>query len=146
MFDGVPTLNSQSDENCEMTIGRTSFWNRLCEVSREKGLEPSPAGIARELDIWPSAVTKWVAGTGLPTQQRLVQLAVRRGVHTEWLLSGQGEKYVRPADPVSRDMWELWAQLKETPRRRLLSAARYELSIQSADVVATGERVSKLLG
>lgn len=116
-----------------VTKARTlGFWARLVEASREQGLDYSPSAIARELDVWPSAVTKWMAGTGLPTKKHLVALAIARGLNTEWLLSGQGEKYAKKADAVSSELYEIWARLPDAPRRRLLAAARYELTLLAA--------------
>lgn len=128
-----------------MTKARTlGFWDRLTEASREQGLDHTPSAIARELDVWPSAVTKWMAGTGLPTKKHLVALALARGINTEWLLSGQGEKYAKKVDPISSELYEIWAQLPETPRRRLLAAARYELTLLAAQGAGAAVKASAL--
>jgi hypothetical protein len=62
-----------------------TFWDRLEEASNDVGLPSGLSDIARELDIWPSAVQKWRDGINFPAKKNLIVLAKNRGVNLEWL-------------------------------------------------------------
>lgn len=109
-----------------------SFWERLEEASYDVGLPCGLSDIGRELDLWPSAVQKWKDGLGLPGQRNLIELAQHRGVNTEWLLTGRGQKFAESAmDVGTRELLKLWQGLDDTARNRLLGAARYEETLRA---------------
>jgi hypothetical protein len=106
-----------------------SFWARLVESSRDVGLPYGLSDIARELDIYPSAVQKWRDGDSLPYEKNLITLAKARGVNTEWLKTGRGDKLATGTmDAGTRELLSIWMKLPEDARTRLLNSARYERS------------------
>lgn len=110
-----------------------SFWTRLEEASRDVGLPYGLSDIGRELDIWPSAVQKWRDGTSLPYEKNLILLATNRGVNTEWLKTGRGDKLAKGAmDSGTRELLTIWAKLPAEAQLRLLGAARYERNVITA--------------
>lgn len=109
-----------------------TFWDRLEEASQDIGLPCGLSDIGRELDIWPSAVQKWRDGEGLPGQRNLIQLAMNRGVNTEWLKTGRGPKLSEDAmDAATREFLAIWTKLDDDARKRLLNAAHYERTSKS---------------
>lgn len=109
----------------------SEFWDRLEESSCDVGLPCGLSDIARELDLWPSAVQKWRDGLNYPGQKNLNQLAINRGVNTEWLKTGRGPKLAEGAmDSSTREFLKLWTSLPPEARDRLLGAARYEHAVQ----------------
>lgn len=111
------------------TDATETFWDRLEEASRDIGLPCGLSDIARELDIWPSAVQKWRDGDSLPYQKNLIALALVRGVNTEWLKTGRGDKLAEgKMDAGTRELLSIWTKLPEGAQTRLLNAARYERS------------------
>lgn len=113
-----------------MEMPETTFWERLEESSQDVGLPCGLSDIARELDIWPSAVQKWQDGIGLPAQKNTIQLAKNRGVKFDWLLYGVGPKLAESAmDAATRELLALWNSLPQDAQERLLHAARYERAI-----------------
>lgn len=110
---------------------QSEFWDRLEEASRDVGLPYGLSDIGRELDLWPSAVQKWRDGLNYPGQKNLNQLAINRGVNTEWLKTGRGPKQAEGAmDTNTRELLKLWTSLPAEARDRLLGAARYEHTVQ----------------
>lgn len=109
-----------------------SFWDRLVEASEDLGLPCGLSDIARELDLWPSAVQKWKDNTSLPAQKNLIALAMNRGVNTEWLQTGRGAKLSESAmDAATRELLAIWTKLNDEAQGRLLTAARYERTATS---------------
>lgn len=110
---------------------QSEFWDRLEEASRDVGLPCGLSDIGRELDLWPSAVQKWRDGLNYPGQKNLNQLAINRGVNTEWLKTGRGPKLAEGAmDSSTRELLKLWTSLPPEARERLLGAARYEHTVK----------------
>lgn len=104
-----------------------TFWDRLVEASQDVGLPFGLSDIGRELDLWPSAVKKWRDGIAMPEEKNLTALAVNRGVNTEWLKTGRGDKLSEESmDAATREFLAIWTKLDDTARERLLNAARYE--------------------
>lgn len=105
----------------------SSFWDRLEEASRDVGLPCGLSDIGRELDVWPSAVQKWRDGISLPYKKNLITLALNRGVNTEWLETGRGDKLAKSEmDAATRELLAILRDLSPEARDRLLNAARYE--------------------
>ena len=116
-----------------------NFWERLKKASEWAGLPCSPSDIAAELDISPSAVTKYVNGA-FPKKQNINTLAIKRRVRSEWLLSGQGDMVSeRDLEPEAQELLQLFRGLDDDAKVRLLAAARYEHQV--ATTVNTGKRV-----
>jgi transcriptional regulator with XRE-family HTH domain len=114
------------------------FWQRLREASDFSGIPCEPGDIAKELDIWPSAVTKYIEGK-FPSKKNINKLAIRRKVRSEWLLSGQGEMVAEEAlDEETLEALKLWRQLDDSARQRILISLRHEFN--SADSTSTGKR------
>lgn len=86
--------------------------------------------IARELDIWPSAVQKWRDGVNYPAKKNLITLAQTRGVNVEWLETGRGAKLSEKAmDAATRELLAIWLKLPKDAQERLLHAAQYEKNL-----------------
>jgi len=103
-----------------------TFWVRLQKSSEWAGVPCSPADIAREINVWPGAVTKYIEGK-FPSKANINKLAVRRKVRSEWLLSGQGEMVAEEAlDKETLEFLRLWRHLDGTARERLLISLRHE--------------------
>lgn len=110
---------------------QSEFWDRLEEASRDVGLPYGLSDIGRELDLWPSAVQKWRDGLNYPGQKNLNQLAINRGVNTEWLKTGRGPKLTEGSmDADTREFLKVWTSLPPEARIRLLGAAKYEKAVQ----------------
>lgn len=109
-----------------------TFWDRLEEASRDLGLPSGLSDIARELDIWPSAVQKWRDGVNYPAKKNIITLARNRGVNVEWLETGRGPKLAEgEMDAATRELLAIWLKLPEEAQARLLHAARYERTATS---------------
>lgn len=107
-----------------------TFWDRLEEASADVGLPSGLSDIARELDIWPSAVQKWRDGINFPAKKNLIVLAKNRGVNLEWLETGRGPKQAEGAmDAATRELLSIWNKLPQDAQERLLHAARYEKTV-----------------
>lgn len=114
---------------------RGSFWERLQKASEFAGVSCDPTDIAKELDVWPSAVTKYIDG-GFPSKENINKLAIFRKVRSEWLLSGQGEMVAEEAlDDDTLEALKLWRQLDDQAKQRILISLRHELNatIQTSD-------------
>lgn len=117
---------------------RGSFWERLQKASEFSGVSSDPTDIAKELDIWPSAVTKYIDG-GYPSKKNINRLAIKRKVRSEWLLSGQGEMVAEEAlDEETLELLRLWRVLDDSAKQRMLISLRHEFN-SSVDV-STGKR------
>lgn len=109
-----------------------SFWDRLEEASQDVGLPCGLSDVARELDLWPSAVQKWRDGVSLPYEKNLIALALNRGVNTEWLKTGRGDKLAESEmDAATRELLAILRELEPAARERLLHAARYEKAVSA---------------
>jgi len=109
------------------------FWGRLLEASNDAKLPVTFAAIARELDIWPSAVQKWREGLNYPEQKHSLILARNRGVSHAWLMENKGPKRSKPLDDATKRLLEVLHDLDDTARQRLLNAAEYEERSKSSD-------------
>lgn len=115
-----------------------TFWERLKEASEWGGIPCSPSQVATELSINPSAVSKYVDGK-FPKKENINALAKRRGVRSEWLLSGLGEMVAEEAlDAETLELLKIFRALPEDAKQRLLVNARYESTATTA--ITTGKR------
>lgn len=115
-----------------------TFWERLEVASDFCGIPCSPSDIARELGIGPSAVTKYLDGK-FPKKERINALARKRGVRSEWLLSGQGDMIAEEElDEEAQELLRLFRSLPEEAKARLLASARYENTVSES--ISTGKR------
>lgn len=114
-------------------VAPQTFWDRLEEASEDVGLPYGLSDIARELDLWPSAVQKWRDGVNYPGQKNLITLAMHRGVNTEWLKTGRGPKFAEGSmDAETRELLQIWTKLPVEAQERLLRAARYEKTVNTS--------------
>lgn len=112
----------------------STFWDRLEEASNDVGLPCGLSDIGRELDLWPSAIQKWRDGVNYPGKRNLISLAQNRGVTTEWLLTGRGQKLAEGAmDAETRQLLQIWTRLPQESRDRLLKAAQYEKTVNTPE-------------
>lgn len=95
----VPTLKPFSKE-----AQRNEFSRRLREELLRSGRRPSPAALARELNlsqrpseqIHPSSCRKWLHAQAFPTQEKLLRLAQMLQVSPAWLRFGQNTELFEP--------------------------------------------------
>lgn len=71
------------------------FGQRVQEVLDAAGINRSQA--MRRLGVAYTTLTKWVEGENVPNVANVIPLAELGGVHIEWLITGQGPKYVDPS-------------------------------------------------
>lgn len=117
----------------------TTFWDRLKKASEYANVSCRPIDVAKELDINPAAVTKYVNG-GYPKRDNVNKLARTRGVASEWLFSGTGPMITeRELDTDTLELMKLWRNLPQDARERLLVNVRYEHT--AAQTITTGKRV-----
>lgn len=115
-----------------------TFWERLQKASRYADIPCTPTDVAKELDVGPSAITKYVNG-GFPKRERINQLAIKRGVASEWLSSGIGDMITEDAlDEETLEMLRIWRTLPADAKERLLVNLRYEHT--AAENLTTGKR------
>lgn len=115
-----------------------TFWTRLLKASEFADVPCTPGDIAKELDVWPGAVTKYIEGK-FPSKGNINKLAVRRGVRSEWLLSGQGEMVAEEAlDKETVEFLRLWRHLDVDAKSRMLISLRHEF--HSSFEMTTGKR------
>lgn len=115
-----------------------TFWERLVQASEYADVSCTPKDVAKELGIWASAVTKYLDG-GFPAKKKIAQLAIRRGVNAEYLLSGQGPMVSEKAlDETTQELLKLWREIDDQAKERLLANLRYERT--AAESLMTGKR------
>jgi transcriptional regulator with XRE-family HTH domain len=77
------------------------FWQRVVEVF---GTD-SPTAISDEISktyrVSQQAVSRWKAGQSLPSRDVLNAIQTTTGVVSRWLLTGEGEKFMKPGDAMS---------------------------------------------
>ncbi len=82
----------------KQTASKTDFAARLNQLCSEHGLPEKFDGrqvqLAQIFKVSQKGARKWLEGEGMPTLERSIEIARHFGVHTEWLLSGRGEKYL----------------------------------------------------
>jgi len=103
------------------------FGKRVQEVLDEAGVNRSEA--MRKLGVAYTTLTKWIQGPNTPNVANLIPLAQLGGVHIQWLITGEGPKYVDEAR--NRD-----ASKAELERRQRYAEAveRYLASDLAGDV------------
>ena len=99
------------------------FWKRLTQAMQEAGLKAATTTAARLGGVKQSSAHKWKTG-GLPKQRRIAKLAAALGVTTEWLMTGNGSRYPKPADELWDELAAIWNVLNDPLRGRLLDLAR----------------------
>ena len=109
-------------------VETSPFWLRLTEARTLRGLSMDQQVIARELNVYQSAVTKWKTGKGLPTLDRCIELAVTARVCVEWLLTGRAPKYPAGAGDAEFDsLMAAWDQLSTSAKREVVSFAIFHV-------------------
>lgn len=112
-----------------------TFWDRLLEARRDRGLPLTQASVARELGLQPSAVTKYVNGK-LPELARVIDIAQRHGVAVEWLLSERGPKH--PLSTLTPSEQKIITLLSRFPAHAVEDVLQY-VSFRSAQLDAASE-------
>lgn len=100
-----------------------TFWTRVEEALRERGLPTTQVYVARFLHIKPPSVNEWTRIGGYPTIENTISLAEHLGVNVEWLLTERGPKRPLPQDATAQRLWDLWPRLSEGERHELVGMA-----------------------
>lgn len=88
---------------------KRSFWDRVQEAMRDKGLDPTQKVAGKLIGISQPSVHKWKHG-GQPKMEHAVSLASKLGVCVEWLYSERGPKH--PMDEESSYLLNTFRLLK----------------------------------
>lgn len=88
---------------------KRSFWLRVQEAMRDKGMEPTQKAAGALIGISQPSVNKWTKG-GLPKMEHCVALAAKLNVCVEWLYLERGPK--RPMDEESAYLLNTFNLLK----------------------------------
>ena len=75
--------------------------DRLREFLSEMGLRP--ADISRETGISTSALSLYLSGKRNPSQKALLKLNSIYNINTNWLLTGEGPKFLGPGNGQDHD-------------------------------------------
>lgn len=105
------------------TTTERTFWQRVEEALRERGLPTTQVYVARFLHIKPPSVHEWTRLGGFPTIENTISLAEHLNVNVEWLLTERGPKRPLPNDSAAQRLWEAWLRLADGDRRELLGMA-----------------------
>ena len=115
-----------------------TFWERLQKASEWGGVSCAHSDVAKELGVGLPSITKYVDG-GYPKKDRINALAKKRGVRSEWLLSGLGDMVAEEAlDEDTLELLKLFRLLPDDAKQRLLISARHETN--AATALITGKR------
>ncbi len=86
---------------------KQGFAERLNELLDEAGaprkFEGRQVALAGMFGVSQKGARKWLEAEGLPKFETCIEIAKRFGVHTEWLVTGRGEKWIAgrpPENPI----------------------------------------------
>jgi transcriptional regulator with XRE-family HTH domain len=115
--------------------GDTSeFWKRLTKARQRKNLSMDQGDIAKELELYQSAVTKWKTGKGLPILANAIKLALASDVCVEWLLTGRPPEHCGlGVDAELAKLVAIWDTLLPETAKEIVAYAVYRQSIQGTD-------------
>lgn len=121
----MPKTKTIADRFAAMT-----FWERLQSGCIATGqLPPTKAELAQFLNIGRSAVTKYEQG-GFPKRSHANKIARRYKLHSEWLLSGQGEMVAEDQlDEGTLEILRWWQSLDQDAQERIRAAFVYEMNV-----------------
>ena len=96
---------------------KADFSQRLNSALDEIGYPEKGEGrqvrLGKDMGVSQRGARKWLEGEVIPAMENAIALATLCRVHTEWLLSGRGARYIDPP-PVSKDPEiEDWARRME---------------------------------
>jgi transcriptional regulator with XRE-family HTH domain len=118
--------HSSDDRPQNSAVPKTTirtFWQRVEEALRERGLPTTQAYVARHLKIKPPSVNEWTRIGGYPTIENTISLAEHLGVTAEWLLTERGPKRPPPQDATAQRLWDIWPRLSDGDKRELIGQA-----------------------
>lgn len=116
---------------------KQAFSARLNDALDRAGIAPKGKGrqveLARMFRVSQKGARKWVEGESIPKTARLMSIARRLRVSTEWLLTGHGHDGVeeppcasyhatplQPQNPAHQHLMELFDALTESQQEMLL--------------------------
>ena len=120
---------------------KAGFFSRLNELILEHagGEHGAFKKFACLLDIPPSSLFKWTKRRSLPSADQLVNFREKLGVNLNWLLTGQGAKYLPPEEQVAarlhqKDGKQFWGNhpVDLTAVGQRLKAARGDIKLKEA--------------
>jgi hypothetical protein len=117
-----------------------TFWSRVEEALRERGLPTTQVYVARFLKIKPPSVNEWTRLGGYPTIDNTISLAEHLGVNSEWLLTERGPKRPLPPDVTAQRLWDMWSRLSEGDKHELVGMASGMLRRSNPNTAADRRR------
>jgi transcriptional regulator with XRE-family HTH domain len=116
---------AEADDTADVVPPPNTFWFRLLEAMRDRGLPQTQVAAAKLGGVTPPAARKWAEG-GLPDVDKILDIAKRLDVSLDWLLRGEGPK--RPprhseTDPHFERLLNIWADIDPDARKRLVDFA-----------------------
>lgn len=87
-------------KNAEVKSAFAQRLNELCAESDDipKKYEGIQVALGKRFGVSQKAARKWLEGEGMPTFAKCIEIAKWGKVHTEWLLTGRGPKYLEPEE------------------------------------------------
>lgn len=108
---------------------KEKFSQRLNEALDEAGIPPKGDGrssaLVDMLGITHQEAQKWLDGDAFPKTSSLVKMAGLLQVRSNWLLSGQGEKYAPDVDPADRPSGKVVQQANELSQEAFELASKW---------------------
>jgi DNA-binding XRE family transcriptional regulator len=95
-------------------VKKRSFWLRVQEAMRDKGMDPTQKAAGQLIGISQPSVNKWTKG-GQPRMEHCVALANKLGVCVEWLYTERGAKH--PLDAESSYLLNTFNSIKSDRTR-----------------------------
>jgi transcriptional regulator with XRE-family HTH domain len=124
-----------------MTSEKKNFSKRLNEALDDAGVPQKGMGrqstLVKMLGISHRQAKKWLEGDEFPQTSKLVKMAALLNVRSNWLLLGQGEKFLDPggddsedaqvyrhADELSKEAFEVASEWMKLPTAQRLAIRR----------------------
>jgi phage repressor protein C with HTH and peptisase S24 domain len=140
-------LISGQAENQDVEIfNPAGFWHRLLEIYGLSDIHGVGRLLATASGFTEATVSKWRRGDSKPSADNLCVIAKSTGVSIHWLLTGEGEKFVQPAQAKDVQVSALKQQISVKPLkdslpvqahvRKLIQIAGGVMTLHTIDAVA----------
>jgi hypothetical protein len=114
-----------------MNSEKEKFSQRLNDALDEAGVPPIGDGrssaLVEMLGITHQEAKKWLDGEAFPRTSNLVKMAGLLQVRSNWLLSGQGERYAPDVNPADRPSGKVVQQANELSKEAFDIASKWML-------------------
>lgn len=119
------------------------IWNRIVEAFGAIGVKGTPTAIAKELGMAQPSVRQWSLGETTPSRSNILSIARKTGFLSGYLEDGKLPRKAAVAigqdDPLREEMLEIWAQLNDSNKGRLIERAHAVLATQFPDAEDSSE-------